>query len=306
MTTPMRTDSAFEKDLFESLPLDEHELQQYSIQYKGSYRFHTGAMQWMTITRFDIELAIKRISEYNSSPTAVSFQCIGRLSKYLAKDILRPLMYPRGDINGTTTLTALLSKETPVSIEIPNHLSAFSDAEFACHLASRRSYTCVMILLMGVGVYMKIRKTDAIMTHTTDAEMRASFHAVRDLQPLRAQLEFMGFPSPAPTRLHIDNAAVDSIIDANRITPRVRHIDIPIAYLHAHHNKTFTKQLIRTHTMLADLGTKPLVALLHKRFKYWAMGEIHYPKRNTEHWKRLDMHWYEVSLLTLIQDLHND
>jgi hypothetical protein len=42
--TPMRYDSAFEKELFESTPLSASELKEYSLRYKGSYRYHTGCI----------------------------------------------------------------------------------------------------------------------------------------------------------------------------------------------------------------------------------------------------------------------
>lgn len=150
---------------------------------------------------------------------------------------------------------------------------------------------------MGVAIYFKVRKSDTILTHTTDCELKGSFMGIRDLLPCRAQLEFMGLPCPLPTKLFMDNAAVDAVIDANRITPRVRHVDIPIAFLHEHNNKTYTKQLIRTHEMLADLGTKPLVTILHKRFKYWATGARFLPPKDSEHWNMLMMEHYEKSFI---------
>ena len=109
----------------------------------------------MTVTRFDIAFAVQRLAEYNSSPTSVAFQSIGRVAPYLASDVLRPLMFPRGNLSGKTTLRAMVTPQIDTDITIPNHLCSFSDAEFACNLANRKSYTCVAVMLMGVCIYFK-------------------------------------------------------------------------------------------------------------------------------------------------------
>ena len=100
-----------------------------------------------------------------------------------------------------------------------------------------------------------------------------------------------------------DNSAVDSIIDANRLTPRCRHLDIPIAFLHQEKGKSFEQFLIRTHQMLADFGTKPLATLLHKRYKYWVTGAAFLPVKDTEHYNLLQMQFYECSFVDIIAAL---
>jgi hypothetical protein len=46
--------------------------------------------------------------------------------------------------------------------------------------------------------------------------------------------------------------------------------------------------------MIADLGTKPLVMLLHKRLKYWITGEQFLPPKGSIHYTLLEMYLYEV------------
>jgi hypothetical protein len=109
----------------------------------------------------------------------------------------------------------------------------------------------------------------------------------------------MGFPCRLPTPLYTDNAAVSAIIDAKRMTPRCRHLDIPIAYLHEQQGKSFDQQLISTIKMLADLGTKPLVLALHRRFKYWACGHYFLPPEGSEHYRYLQLQFYEKSFVEI-------
>ena len=55
VTTPMHSDSAFERELLELMPLTDEELKEYSLKYKGIYCYHTGKLQYaVTYTRFDL------------------------------------------------------------------------------------------------------------------------------------------------------------------------------------------------------------------------------------------------------------
>jgi hypothetical protein len=78
------------------------------------------------------------------------------------------------------------------------------------------------------------------------------------------------------------------------MTPCCRHINIPIAYLHQEKDKSFSNHLIQTIQMIADLGTKPLVMLLHKRLKYWISGEQFLPPKGSLHYRLLELNLYEV------------
>ena len=247
-------------------------------------------------------LSVQRLAEFSNQPTELTFECIGRHYRYLARDPLWPLTFPKGhQFQGTTTLTCIETPEVPVSITIPKHLSLFTDSEFARSVGDRKTWYCTIIMLCNVAIEMKVKKTTTIMTHTTDAELHGSFQGVRRLLPIRRLIEFMGFPAPLPTPLYIDNAAVDAVLDANRLTPRCRHLDIPIAFLHQEKGKSFEQFLVRTQQMIADFGTKPLVTLLHKRFKYWVMGAAFLPKKGTLHYDLLQMQFYELNFVDIIQ-----
>lgn len=304
--TPMRYDNLYEKDLFESKPLSPIELKEYSLKYGGGYRYHTGKFNFASCqTRGDITYATQRLSEYNNAPTAVAFQGVGHMYRYIAGDILRPLFFPKGNFTDQCYLTYFDGEKDIPGITVPNELQLYSDAELARNLSDRKSYMCNVVMIMNVCIMIKVQKSTTIMTHTTDSETKATFAGVRRLLPIRRLLEFMGFPCSKPTTAHIDNAALDAIITAERITRRSRHLDIPIAYLHEHNNVTYVPRLIRTYYMLADVGTKPLNVQLHRRFKYWLMGAQFYPVPETEHYKLLEMNLYEQSYIVIIRSYNN-
>ena len=186
-------------------------------------------------------------------------------------------------------------------MNLPNDLQLYTDSEFARSLSDRKSYYCIIFVLLNVAIQCKVKKSQTIAGHTTDAEMKGTYSGVRRLLPLRRILESMGFPCQHPTPLYVDNAAVSAIIDAKRMTPRCRHLDIPIAYLHEQHAKSFNHELVSTVKMLADLGTKPLVVALHRRFKYWACGHMFLPPEGSDHYEYLQLQFYEKCLVDILR-----
>ena len=164
-----------------------------------------------------------------------------------------------------------------------------------------------MILVLGVVVQMKVRKTVTTMTHTTDAEIKANFDGCRNLIPVRSLFQYMGCPFHEPSNLYCDNRAVHSIIENERMTPRCRHFDIPIAFLQHHKGITYEPILVTTDKMLADIGTKPNTPAVFKSLKYWITGARFLPRSNHEHYQLLQMNFYEQDyhvILKMIQQMN--
>jgi hypothetical protein len=161
-----------------------------------------------------------------------------------------------------------------------------------------------VFLLLNVAIQVKVKKPTSIAGHTTDAEMKGTYSGVRRLLPLCRILESMGFPCQHPTPLYVDNAAVSAIIDAKRMMPQCHHLDIPIAYLHEQSGISYKHQLISTVKMLADLGTKPLVTALHRRFKYWATGHAFLQPVGSDHYDYLQLQFYEKCFVDIVKAFH--
>ena len=302
ISTPMRYDNNYERELYEAIPLEANELTQYAINYNGTYRYHTGTLGFAAnLTRWDIKYAVQRLAEYNNHPTSVSFQSISRLYRYLAGDPHRPIVFPRDSLNGTSRLTYHITPAKESELIIPNAPTNFNDAELGRCLASRKSYYCTMICVLGVIVQMRVKKSETIMTHTTDSEMKANFEGCRSLIPVRTLFQEMGVKLHKPSVLFCDNKAVVDIINSERMTTRCRHIDIPIAFLHHHKDLVYKEHLITTDKMLADMGTKPNSPAVHKRFKYWGSGQRFLPPPDHEHYEYLQMKYYEKPFCEIIE-----
>ena len=215
LNSPMRYDTDYEKELFDALPLTGPQLQLACIKYKGSYRFWTGKfIHLSTQTRPDIGYSTQKLSEFNNNPTEIAFESVVRVLRYLAGDVLRPLIFPIKPFDGSTTVSWYATPDTKYEVTVPNLPCVFADAELARCLATRRTYYCIIITIFNVFILMKIKKTSTIMHHTTDAEMKGSYDGVRHLQPIRALFAFSGLPLDKPSQLYTDNAAVHAIIDS--------------------------------------------------------------------------------------------
>jgi hypothetical protein len=302
LTSPMRYDSAYENELAQALPLTDSELKACCIEYKGSYRFWTGKLTFLgSQTRTDIAFATQRLSEYNHAPTKIAFESIIRILRYLAQDILRPIMYPRQKFTGSSTVTWYATPEQKHELKVTNVPNVFADAELARCIATRHSYYCVIITVLNVVVFFKIKKTSKVMVHTTASEMKASYDGVRHLEPIRSLFAFNGFPLPDPSPLYCDNAAVNAIVDSERMTPRCRHLDIPIAFLHETKDRVYKMQQVKTLLMLADMGTKPNTPKTLQLYKYWSTGEQFLPKPGHPHFDLLQMELYEKNFVQVQQ-----
>ena len=90
------------------------------------------------------------------------------------------------------------------------------------------------------------------------------------------------------------------------MTPRCRHIDIPIALLQEEYNKSFKMKLIRTMVMLADMGTKANTPQYHKFFKNWASGSQFLPPKGHTHYDLLHLQYYEMNFGDVLKLLRNE
>jgi hypothetical protein len=192
VNTPIRHDKEFQLELLNAAPLNPAQYKDCAQQYKGGYRHLIGRLIYTTMTRFDAQYSIQRLSEYNHSPTAPSFEAVHRIYRYFANDPHRPLFFPQSKIDGKSLITVKLTPDRSESFELDNGVNIFSDATLADDIATRRSYLCSMITLNGVCVSMKVTKTDTVHPTTTDSETHAAFLGVHRAQPVVELIANMG------------------------------------------------------------------------------------------------------------------
>jgi hypothetical protein len=139
-STPIRHDKEFQLELFNASPLSPSQYKDCAQQYKGGYRHLIGHLIYTTMTRFDAQYSIQRLSEYNHSPTTSSFEAVHRIYQYFANDPHRPLCFPRSKLDGKSLITVKLTPERTESFELDNIINTFSDATLADDISTHRSY----------------------------------------------------------------------------------------------------------------------------------------------------------------------
>jgi hypothetical protein len=273
--TPFRTDNEFEVQLSEALPANPQELAALSKEYNGDYRTHMGKFnhikEW---TRPELSYALSRLGSFSVAPTATAFQGLKRIARYIGTHPHKPFFYPRNvSLDGTNILRHEFDQGHYEETQVLNHLECFQDAGLARDLTDRRSMAAMFHFLFGVAVDWKVGKQPAPAPHSTDAELRSMFTAVKRTISVRALMMHLGYGPPAPTRHHEDNQPSIDIVSANQVTSRVRHIHIPICYLHHNLDRGYFRPVFCKGTLMcADMCTKPLAGPLLERHADFIRG----------------------------------
>ena len=84
------------------------------------------------------------------------------------------------------------------------------------------------------------------------------YKAVKKTKVIRRYMEALALHTGAPTVHWEDNTCCISVVEYKRVTPRVRHIDIPVCFLQEKfYNGLFFPKYEKSSVMSADMCTKP-------------------------------------------------
>lgn len=123
-------------------------------------------------------------------------------------------------------------------------------------------------------------------TNSSEAELRISYKAIIRVKQYRLLLTSLGVPTSA--KCYEDNESVVHTMTSHRITPRLRHVDIPTCFLHHEHgNKTFEVKQIPSRIQFANMGKKPESGPSLIRSSSIAMCHVHINDLSTEHYDTL-------------------
>lgn len=289
--TPFRTDNVYERELAEQLPATPSQLLALEKKYKGSFPSIIGKLMHVFCwTRFDIGYAMTRLSKFIQTPSEAAFAGLYRALRYLWTHKHRPIIAPRRVIEGYHTLRVNFDRDKFEEIRIPNTLTIVVDSDHARDNSNRRSCECIFILLNGVAFDWKMNQQRVIALHSTDSETRCVFSAVKRGLFIQNVAQFIGIPLDdlRPTQIFEDSQPCIDICEANQVTSRVKHIAVPIHFIHEFiHRNRFKMVKIGTHLNVADSGTKPNPSPTHFRHFDYACGVRFYPPHGSEHFKLL-------------------
>ena len=128
-----------------------------------------------------------------------------------------------------------------------------------------------------------------------DAETRALFQATRKTVWFRSILKSLNVPQPGPTPTFEDNKATIAQVLNDRLTPRVRHIDVLVAWL----NEQFTRERFTpinccSNENVVDKNTKPHGGQTLQKKHLATNGYKYYPPPNSEHYRLLQLDMFDI------------
>lgn len=194
-------------------PIDVNATIQANVDNEGKlpanvpFRELIGSLMYLSIsTRPDIAFAVSKLSKYLANPSNKHW--------LLAK---RVLCYLKGTVD--------LSIKFHLSTDIVNQLQAYSDADYAACLDTRKSTSGVVTINSGPIIWFS-RKQGVIATSTIEAEYIAAYDAAKEIVWARALLKELHIKQPTPTILHVDNAAAEQLIKNKIFHRRTKHIEV--------------------------------------------------------------------------------
>ena len=182
-------------------------------------------MYCMLFTRPDISIAVGQIAEVCNARRKPQWKAVKRIMAYLKGTIDHGISFSAGPNNGI--------------------LYAYSDADYAGDLDTRRSTTGYLLLLNNGPVTWPSRRQHCTTLSTTEDEYVAACKATKEVTWMRNPLEHIGLPRSAPKKPEFHR--------------RTKHIDVQFHIIREKKlDRTIDINYIETEKQLADIVTKPL------------------------------------------------
>ncbi|PKU68279.1 Retrovirus-related Pol polyprotein from transposon TNT 1-94 [Dendrobium catenatum] len=207
------------------------------------YRQIIGSLQYLTLTRPDIQFAVQQLCQHMQNPLNLHQEALKRLIRY---------------IHGTTQTGIPLSRNSLL-------LTGYVDADWASNQQDRSSISGFCNFLGTSPISWQVKKQSTIARSSTEAEYRALASEAAEILWLRRLLEDLHIPQITPTTVYCDNTSAIALANNPVFHARTKHIEVDCHFIRdcikKHH---ISVHHICTTDQLADLFTK---ALSNPRFK---------------------------------------
>lgn len=201
------------------------------------YRSLVGALQYLTITRPDISLAVNHSCQHMHAPTIGHFAAVKRLLRFVKGSIGHGLTY------------------SPSSFDV----QAYSDSNWAGDVFDRKSTSGYCIFLGSNLVSWSAKKQATVSRSSTEAEYRSLAHTAAELAWIGMLLNELSIVSPVPPTLWCDNISAMALASNPVFHSRSKHIEVDCHYVRQQVlAKKLVLQYIPTIDQVADIFTKPL------------------------------------------------
>lgn len=215
----------------------EDQLLMQQIPYKECVGY---LIYLMRTNRPDIAFPVSVVSRFLHNPGTKHWAAVKRILRYL---------------KGTASYELQLGGNLNTSLP----LVAFTDADFAGNIDTKRSTTGYLFFLNSSLISWASKSQHSVATSSTHAESLAAFQTATEAIWLRNLLNDMKLLQNKPIITYCDNQATIQLAKHHMITPRSKHFEIKIHYLREQISNGFVKvEYIKTQSNTADLMTKAL------------------------------------------------
>jgi hypothetical protein len=218
---------------------DSAENSEYITDTNIPYREAVGSLLYLaTGTRPDIAYAVSIAAQAVERPTMKDWCLVKRIMRYLKGTVDMGIVYHSSAQKGI--------------------LKAYSDADFAGDLSSRKSTTGVMCTYMDGAVLWSSQKQRVVALSTTEAELIAACEAAKDVIWLTRMLTELTSLSAKPV-VNVDNMSTIKLIKNATFHRRSKHIDVRFYFIREQVEQgNLDVEHVPGVDQLADILTKPL------------------------------------------------
>lgn len=215
-----------------------------------AYQERVGSALYTAIMlRPDVAFAVSKLSHFLTNPSAQHMRAVERVIVYLYRTRYEAIQY--GDYNGPDLVIS-------------------GDASFADDPDTRRSSHGYIAMLYGGAIFWKAARQSTVTTSTTEAELLALEHVAKETMALKRFFKELLLDLSEYWTIWCDNQqTIRLVVGKNeRITTRLRHVDIQNMWLRQEHAKgSFQVKYLETNSMPADGLTKSLTHQQFAKFK---------------------------------------
>jgi len=258
------------------------------------YRTAIGELIYAMVScRPDLSFAVTKCAQSSACPHQKHYDGVKHILRYLYTTRDDGIYFwrtqPNTSLQDVPLPTCKSSNDDNLLLEGrpntgPLQSVGFVDSDWAACVTTRRSFTGLCIRLAGGTVAYKSRLQPTVALSSTEAEFMGACDAAKVLLYVRSILWDLGIPQEAASILYEDNDAATAMANANKPTPRTRHMDIRyFALTEWVERDLIALERVDTSMNMADHFSKQLPPILFSRHVDHILG--HVPPPYSPHYK---------------------
>ncbi|GER25170.1 polyprotein [Striga asiatica] len=208
------------------------------VEHAHLYGRIVGALQYLTMTRPDINFAVNKVSQFMQTPVDTHWKAVKSILRYVA---------------GTKHFTFRLSPCSNLNI------TGFADADWASDVDDRRSTSGFRTFMGQNLISWSSKKQTTVSRSSTEAEYRSLAHAACEIMWIKSLLRELRVKDNRPSVIWVDNLGAIQLA-ANPIGhSRTKHIELDLHFLREKIVKgVISVRHVPAIDQVSDILTKPL------------------------------------------------